>query len=311
VASLIPALPRRAAAPATASAPPSTSPRDEPDYDGSGVPTIASGHDGDGTIDIRRVPERSGEDRSHRLQDVGCRRGRGRLPTATSTSTGRPEQDGTRGLKLATPTSIPTATASDCVDNCAAIANPAGGLRRGLRRRRLRSRRERRTAARTASRRLTRHGDGSIGTATGSGSDRRDSHGERQQPAPVSAARGPRERPANSAERRGSGRRNTARRSCCLRRFASALTIFAQGPNHCRRLFGDGLRCVGGSTKRLYSKNASSGTALRAPAGDRSRRARPHSARDPLPLYWFTTAIQPTFCTPATFDASSAVEIHW
>jgi hypothetical protein len=100
--------------------------------------------------------------------------------------------------------------------------------------------------------------------------------------------------------------------------LASALTIFAQGTQSVSpRLFGDGLRCVGGSIKRLYARNASGGTAYAPQAGEPSITARSAALGDAIPsgatrFYWaYYRDPNPTFCTPATFDASSAVEIRW
>jgi len=57
----------------------------------------------------------------------------------------------------------------------------------------------------------------------------------------------------------------------------SALSIFLQGTiQHGPVVFGNGLRCIGGTIKRLYAKHASSGTVIAPNAGDPSITA--HSA---------------------------------
>lgn len=85
-------------------------------------------------------------------------------------------------------------------------------------------------------------------------------------------------------------------------------------------VFGDGLRCAGGSLKRLYVKNASGGTVVAPIGGDPSISARSAALGDPIGLG--TTRIHQvhyrdgsaSYC-PApsgnTFNASSAIAIAW
>ncbi len=98
----------------------------------------------------------------------------------------------------------------------------------------------------------------------------------------------------------------------------SALTIFAQGTQSTTpHLFGDGLRCVGGSIKRLYSHNASGGIAYAPRGSDLPIQARSAALGDTIPAggtryYWaYYRDPNATFCTAATFNASNAVEVHW
>ena len=100
--------------------------------------------------------------------------------------------------------------------------------------------------------------------------------------------------------------------------LASALTIFAQGTQSTApHLFGDGLRCVGGSIKRLYSHNASGGVAYAPHASDPPITARSAALGDTIPsggtrYYWaYYRDPNATFCSAATFNASNAIEIHW
>jgi hypothetical protein len=98
----------------------------------------------------------------------------------------------------------------------------------------------------------------------------------------------------------------------------SALTIFAQGTQSTSpHLFGDGLRCVGGTIKRLFSHNASGGTAYAPAPGDPPITARSAALGDPIPsgatrYYWaYYRDPNPGFCTSFTFNASNAISIGW
>ena len=101
----------------------------------------------------------------------------------------------------------------------------------------------------------------------------------------------------------------------------TAVTIFLQGNAAIDPVaFGDGLRCVGGILKRLYTKNASGGAAI-APAGaEPSITARSAALGDPILAgdrrYYMTYYRDgnPTFCplpTGNSFNASNAVKIVW
>jgi hypothetical protein len=105
---------------------------------------------------------------------------------------------------------------------------------------------------------------------------------------------------------------------------ASAFTIFLQGtaslPNGLR--FGDGVRCAGGSLKRLYKRSAGGGVVL-APdfgAGEPSITARSAALGDvllPGSTRYYQTYYRdpsPTFCPNPpgnTWNASSGVKIRW
>jgi hypothetical protein len=63
----------------------------------------------------------------------------------------------------------------------------------------------------------------------------------------------------------------------------SALSIFLQGSlQHGPAVFGNGLRCIGGTFKRLYAKHASSGTVIAPGAGDPSITARSAALGDTI-----------------------------
>jgi hypothetical protein len=101
----------------------------------------------------------------------------------------------------------------------------------------------------------------------------------------------------------------------------TALTIFVQGPLSISPvIFGDGLRCIGGTLRRLYSNAASGGQAYAPHPGDPSITARSAALGDTIPSgstrYYMTYYRDPssTFCSNPpgnTFNASSAVSIVW
>jgi hypothetical protein len=66
----------------------------------------------------------------------------------------------------------------------------------------------------------------------------------------------------------------------------TALSIFLQGNVQLSVpvTFGDGLRCVGGSLKRLYVKNAVGGVVSAPQSGDPSITSRSRSLGDPIAL---------------------------
>jgi hypothetical protein len=81
--------------------------------------------------------------------------------------------------------------------------------------------------------------------------------------------------------------------------------------------FGDGLRCTGGSLKRLYSKNASGGTAT-APSGiDPSISARSAALGSPISAlqtrYYQIYYRDPVagFCPTNTFNVSNGLKVIW
>ena len=102
----------------------------------------------------------------------------------------------------------------------------------------------------------------------------------------------------------------------------TSLTIFIQGPGALAvpLSFGDGLRCVGGTLKRLYVKNAVAGTATAPQGGDPSITQRSAALGDPLSAgvvrHYFTyyRDPSPTFCPApqgSTFNAANAISITW
>ena len=101
----------------------------------------------------------------------------------------------------------------------------------------------------------------------------------------------------------------------------TALTVFFQGnasvsPVH----YGDGLRCVGGTLKRLYSKNASAGQAVAPTGSELSVTAQSAALGDPIApgstRHYFCAYRDPSpsFCpspTGSTFNSSNALSIVW
>jgi hypothetical protein len=81
--------------------------------------------------------------------------------------------------------------------------------------------------------------------------------------------------------------------------------------------FGDGLRCVGGKLKRLYTRNASAGALTVPQPGDPRISARSAALGDPIPSgatrYYMTYYFDPAsgFCPGPTFNGSNAVAIVW
>lgn len=97
----------------------------------------------------------------------------------------------------------------------------------------------------------------------------------------------------------------------------TALSIVLQGDTEIAPVpFGDGLRCVGGTLKRLYTKHASGGIVTAPGAGDPSISAQSALHGDPIPVG--ATRIYQTyyrdanlgFC-PFGFNASNAIAIAW
>jgi Tol biopolymer transport system component len=101
----------------------------------------------------------------------------------------------------------------------------------------------------------------------------------------------------------------------------SALSIVLQGTTLIAPVgFGDGLRCAGGSLKRLYSGNASGGVVTAPQGADPSISARSAALGDPIPagasrvyhVYYRDPNVG--FCTPpqgGTFNATNAIVIAW
>lgn len=99
----------------------------------------------------------------------------------------------------------------------------------------------------------------------------------------------------------------------------TALSIFLQGNASTSSgiVFGDGVRCVSGTLKRLYVKSASGGACAAPIAGDPSITARSAALGDPISpgdtrfyQVYYRDAAGP-FCPPQTFNATNGVRIGW
>jgi hypothetical protein len=95
---------------------------------------------------------------------------------------------------------------------------------------------------------------------------------------------------------------------------ATTTCLFFQGTTDAApdTAFGDGLRCAGGTTRRIGSKVASGGIATYPEPGDE-----PIVLRGAIPVggavrtyqAWYRNAA--SFCTPATFNTTSGVRVLW
>jgi hypothetical protein len=94
----------------------------------------------------------------------------------------------------------------------------------------------------------------------------------------------------------------------------TASCLFFQGstPANVGVAFGDGLRCASGSVIRIANKTAASGVATYPDVGDA-----PISVKGAVPEEGGTRAYQvwyrnsASFCTPSTFNLTSAVRVLW
>ena len=101
----------------------------------------------------------------------------------------------------------------------------------------------------------------------------------------------------------------------------SALSVVLQGNASIGPVaFGDGLRCVGGSLKRLYTKSASGGSVTAPAAGDRSVSRRSGELGDGLfagaARYYQVYYRDPnaSFCPSPpgnTWNVSNAIAVSW
>lgn len=102
----------------------------------------------------------------------------------------------------------------------------------------------------------------------------------------------------------------------------TALTIFLQGDaiNASGVVFGDGLRCVAGSLKRLYVKNAVGGTVSAPGVGDASVSARSAALGDTIiagtarHYQAYYRDANPSFCANPpgnTWNVSGALTLNW
>jgi len=106
------------------------------------------------------------------------------------------------------------------------------------------------------------------------------------------------------------------------RELPTSLSVFLQGDaqNANAFLFGDGLRCVSGSLKRLYSKNASAGTVSAPGVSDLSITAQSAAKGDviaPGSTRYYQVYYRdpdPTFCPPPAgdfFNVSNGLVVVW
>lgn len=106
-----------------------------------------------------------------------------------------------------------------------------------------------------------------------------------------------------------------------LYELPTALSIFLQGNVEIAPVpFGDGLRCTGGSLKRLYVMAVAGGGGAVPPPGGPSVSVRSAQLGDPIApgsVRFYQTYYRdssPVFCpSPAgsTFNASNALRIQW
>ena len=101
----------------------------------------------------------------------------------------------------------------------------------------------------------------------------------------------------------------------------TALSVFTQGQSIISPVFfGDGLRCVNGNLKRLYTKAATGGTASAPGVGDLTISARSAAQGDTIATgssrfyYTYYRDSSATFC-PAppgnTFNITNSVSVTW
>jgi hypothetical protein len=98
-----------------------------------------------------------------------------------------------------------------------------------------------------------------------------------------------------------------------------SLTIFLQGNAQIGPVsFGDGLRCAGGSLKRLYIKNAVGGASDAPVSGDPSVSTQSANLGDPIApgsSRWYQAYYRDpstTFCpSGSTYNITNAVQINW
>jgi plastocyanin len=92
----------------------------------------------------------------------------------------------------------------------------------------------------------------------------------------------------------------------------NAACLYFQGTAQANTVFGDGLRCAGGSVTRLGTKVNVAGGSQYPAAGDASvsvRGAVPAAGGTRTYQTWYRNAA--AFCTPAAFNLSNGVEIAW
>jgi hypothetical protein len=102
--------------------------------------------------------------------------------------------------------------------------------------------------------------------------------------------------------------------------LATATSIFLQGnaSNAAGTVFGDGVRCVAGSLKRLYVKNAVGGAVSAPTGGDASVSARSAALGDPIApgsTRWYQVYYRDPdlgFCPSGdSYNVSNGLAITW
>jgi len=104
--------------------------------------------------------------------------------------------------------------------------------------------------------------------------------------------------------------------------LSNALSIFLQGnaQNPNGALFGDGVRCVAGTLKRMYAKSALGGAVSAPAAGDPSIRQQSANLGDPIATgtrRWYQVVYRDpdaSFCAApqgGTFNVSNGIEVRW
>jgi hypothetical protein len=91
---------------------------------------------------------------------------------------------------------------------------------------------------------------------------------------------------------------------------SSVAVLFFQGTSAIATAFGDGLRCAGGTLRRLGTRTASGGVATYPPAGSSVSVAGGATAGTTLRYQaWYRNAA--AFCTSATFNLTNGLSIAW
>jgi hypothetical protein len=87
--------------------------------------------------------------------------------------------------------------------------------------------------------------------------------------------------------------------------------LYFQGTTQVSSVFGDGLRCAGGTVTRLGSKTNASGASQYPAAGDPSVSVKGAVTASGTRTYqvWYRNAA--AFCTPSTFNLSNGLEVTW
>jgi len=100
---------------------------------------------------------------------------------------------------------------------------------------------------------------------------------------------------------------------------ATAFSIFLQGDGLANNIYGQGVRCVGGSLRRLYMKAASGGVATAPVSGDPSVTTRSAALGDAIPpggtrrymVYYRDPVVLGGCPANRTFNTSQGIQITW